>query len=276
MNYKYFNVEKKERVALVTIHNPPMNFLRWGMLFELNSMFDQFAEDDSIGAIVLAGGVKGYFIAHADMENLVKGNPPYNYDQRATEGYKVFHETLNKIQWSPKLVIAAINGQALGGGLELALACDIRFQAKSSTVGLIEINSGVFPSAGGSTRLPRLIGIGKSLPLILEGRIMGAKEAKELGIVHKVVDDKKLLDYSIGYGQFIAEKHPGAVKAIKYASYTGLEQGFKAGLSAEHESIFELVKTERTQKIMDAAISAYAAGQKPDFYRLGMQRHWSA
>lgn len=276
MDYKYFKVEKKGRVALVTIQNPPMNFLRMGMILEMSDMFDRFAEDSSIGTVVLTGGVKGYFIAHADMETMVKGNPPYQYGPEAKVGYKKFHDTMNKIQWSPKLVIASINGQAMGGGLETALACDLRFQARSTLIGLIEANAGLLPAGGGTTRLTRLIGIGKALPIMLEGRIMGAKEAKELGIVHKVLDDNKLLDYSIGYGQFMAEKHPDAIKAIKQTAYTGLEKGFKEGLAAEHEAIFELVKTERTQKIMDAGISAYAAGQKPDFYRIGKDRRWVA
>lgn len=263
-SYKYFVVEKRPGVALATIHNPPYNFLRTGMIFELSDILDRFENDSDVSAIVITGGVKGYFIAHADFERVVTQTQPDN--PRSRELHDMWHNTFDKMHSSSKVIIAAVNGPALGGGCELALACDIRFMARDAVIGLFEVKAGAIPGAGGTQRLVRFLGISRALPLLLEGRIMSAQEAESIGLVHKTLEPDQLMEYSVSYAQAFAKRPTLAIQGIKRCVYQGIEVGLKQGLEIEREVFYKTVPTEYSRNKLNEALQAYKQGRRPEAY----------
>lgn len=262
MASKYFIVEPRGTVALVTINHPPRNFLRTGMMYELNDLLDAF-ERDGVRAIVITGGVKDYFIAHADLE-LVRNSEPSH--PKAYQSLRYWHETLRRLQTCSQVVIAAINGQALGGGCEFALACDFRFMARGSRkIGLIEVQLGIIPGAGGTQRMARLLGRGKALELILEGKALTADEAERIGLIHRALAPDRLLPESLAYAEKLAKWSPVAVRNIKRAIHEGLEMPLAQGLELETACFYETMTTEVARQTLEAGIRAYAEGREPAF-----------
>jgi enoyl-CoA hydratase len=262
MAYKYFVVEPRGKVALVTLTHPPRNFLRTGMMYELNDLLDA-AEHDGVRALVITGGVKGYFIAHADLQIVRDAEPSH---PKAYASLRYWHHALSRLQTCPQVVIAAINGQALGGGCEFALACDFRFMARGpKKIGLIEIQLGIIPGAGGTQRMARLLGRGKALELILEGKALSAEEAERFGLVHRAVDPDRLLPESLAYAEKLARWSPVAVRNIKRAIHEGLEMPLAQGLELEMACFYEAMTTEVAKQTLEAGIRAYAEGREPVF-----------
>src|SRR5688572_20485986 len=165
--------------------------MSFAAMSELEKTLDGLAADESVSIVVLTGGVPGYFVAHADLDDLTKigKGEPVEGDPGS------WGRTLTLIESMAQPVIAAINGQAWGGGCELALACTIRLAAASAHLGQPEVNVGIIPGAGGTQRLPRLIGPGRAADLILSGRIVQAEEAREIGLVNAVLPDDAFLDH---------------------------------------------------------------------------------
>jgi len=262
MAYKYFSVERRGTVALVTINHPPRNFLRTGMMYELNDLLDAF-ERDGVRAVVITGGIKDYFIAHADLE-LVRAAEPSH--PKAYQSLRFWHQTLCRLQTCSQVVIAAINGQALGGGCEFALACDFRFMARGpKKIGLIEVQLGILPGAGGTQRMARLLGRGKALELILEGKALTADEAERVGLIHRALDPDRLLPESLAYAEKLAKWSPVAVRNIKRAIYEGLEMPLAQGLELEMACFYETMTTEVAKQALEAGVRAYAEGREPLF-----------
>jgi enoyl-CoA hydratase len=262
MPAKYLVVEPRGRVALVTIKHPPRNFLRTGMLYELNDLLDAF-ERDGVRSVVITGGLKDYFIAHADLE-LVRAAEPSH--PKAYQSLRFWHRTLGRLQSCSQVIIAAINGQALGGGCEFALACDFRFMARGPRkIGLIEVQLGIIPGAGGTQRMARLLGRGRALELILEGKALTADAAERVGLVHRAVDPDRLLPESLAYAEKLARWSPVAVRNIKRAIHEGLEMPLAQGLELETACFYETMTTEVAKETLDAGIRAYREGREPAF-----------
>lgn len=259
---KYFVVEPRGVVALVTINHPPRNFLRTGMLYELNDLLDEW-EREGVRAVVITGGVRDYFIAHADLQLVRDAEPSH---PKAYQSLRFWHQALTRLGTCAPVIIAAINGQALGGGCEFALACDFRFMARGpKKIGLIEVQLGIMPGAGGTQRMARLLGRAKALELILEGKALAADEAERVGLVHRALDPDRLLPESLAYAEKLARWSPVAVRNIKRAIHEGLEMPLAQGLELETACFFETMTTEVAKKTLEAGIRAYAEGREPGF-----------
>lgn len=181
----YINKTVENGVAFVSVERPEaLNALNREIIDELDSVITEISEDASVKCMVIYS--KGNFAAGADIKQMAECDP---------EGAKAFafSGTFNKIDSMPIPTIAAIEGYALGGGLELALACDIRISADTAKMGFPEITLGIFPGAGGTVRAPRLIGMAKAMELIFTGSVLSAAEAERIGLVNKVVPEEELL-----------------------------------------------------------------------------------
>jgi enoyl-CoA hydratase len=181
-------------IATVTFHNPPRGYMNAAQVQELDRLVDALAADDAVRVIVFTGGVPGVFIRHYDVAEILAVadiiKKSGRNDAELMEGAKAGNAVSNlfdKVDRLPKPTIAAINGFAQGGGFEFALCCDLRIAERGDyRIGLPETNIGIFPGAGGTERLPRLVGEAKALELILRGRTVGPDEALALGMVHEV------------------------------------------------------------------------------------------
>lgn len=193
-------VENADAIAIVTFNNPPRGYMNAAQVAELGEVVDRLADDNAVRAVIFTGGVPGVFIRHYDVAEIVavsghikESGSTEEQMMAAGERGNAISSVFDKVDRMPKPTIAAINGFAQGGGFEFALCCDIRIaESGDYRIGLPETNIGIFPGAGGTERLPRLIGEARALELILRGRTVGPNEAKELGMVHEVTTDPAL------------------------------------------------------------------------------------
>ena len=233
----YINVEKEGRLATITLDNPPMNALKSDLLTELDQALDELAKDEEIGALIITGAGDKAFVAGADIKEFPNLNSE-NGEKLARRGQMVFQ----KVADFPAPVIGAINGFALGGGMELALACDIRVLAEHAKVGLPEVTLAIFPGYGGTQRLPRLIAPGKARELIFTGDMIDAAEAARIGLAEYVVADTMAKAREIA--GTILKRGPVAVKQAKKAVNRGLEVSLEEGQKIEASLFGELCDTE--------------------------------
>lgn len=223
-------------VALITLINPPANGYSHAMMRDLDEAILHARFDDGVQVIVLAGAGEKFFCAGADISMLNAVTPAFKY-QFCLHA----NETLLRMEHTPKLVIAALGGHCVGGGLEIAMACDIRIaRAGSGKCGLPEIALGVLPGTGGTQRLARLVGKPKAIELMVSGRLFDYEEARQLGVVNEVRDaasDESFLESVLATARSwcAPEKAPLAVGLIKRAVQTGEELPLEAGLALERE-----------------------------------------
>jgi enoyl-CoA hydratase len=240
MTYETLRYEAADGVATVTLNRPEVhNAMNAAMRRELTACFTALATDDAVRAVVVAGAGDRAFSAGADIREFVEPEPP-----------TVFRERRRRLDFRRAMdacsqpLIAAIRGWALGGGLELALACDIRIAGDDARLGLPEVTLGIIPGGGGTQRLPRLIGRGKALELILTGARIGAEDALRLGLVERVVPAADVLREAHALARSIAERAPLAVRYAKEAVVKGLELPLAAGLRLERDLSALLRTTE--------------------------------
>ena len=181
-----------EGIAVLTFVRPPRNFMNSVSMGQLERLLEEIADDKSINVVVMTGGVDGYFVGHADIEDLVRLGRGEPVEGDIGSWARAF-ATLASM---PQPVVAAINGQAWGGGMEVALAATIRVAAASAHLAQIEVSLGLIPGAGGTQRLPRLVGAGRAAELILSGRVVHAEEALAIGLVEAIF---LMMDSSIAY-----------------------------------------------------------------------------
>ena len=223
-------------VAILEINRPPVNSYTTELLKELDESILEARFDENVHAIVLTGKVEKFFSAGADINMLSSKSLTFK-NNFALHG----HEVLMRLENTPKIVIAAINGHAVGGGLEIAMACDIRISKKEGgRVGLAEINLGVMPGMGGTQRLPRLVGKGLALEMMLTGEPISAQEAHRVGLVNKVVPAAGLMASAEKLAQQILSKAPLAVGVILEAVQHGMEMTLAEGLQLE-ENLFGVI-----------------------------------
>ena len=223
MSYETILVDKRGSVALVTVNRPDkLNALNSTVRRELVHAFGALGADDSVRAIVLAGAGEKAFIAGADITEFA-GRAPL--EQRAAMRTDSVYEAASQCA---KPIIAAIHGYCLGGGCELSMACDLRIASEDARLGQPEVNLGIIPGGGGTQRLPRLVGEGYAMKMILTGDWIPAAEALRIGLVEEVVPRDKLLERALEIAGKIAEKSPVAVRlareAIKASRRTGLDE----------------------------------------------------
>ncbi|HEX5436922.1 MAG TPA: enoyl-CoA hydratase-related protein [Gemmatimonadaceae bacterium] len=227
-------VEARGPVAVVTMNRPDKrNALDGQMRCAFLGAMDRVNRDTAIRAVVLTGAGDKAFIAGADIAEF-EGRTAVD-QWRVMKGPSVFEA----IEHSPKPVIAAVNGYCLGGGMEIALSCDIRIASRAARFGQPEVNLGIIPGGGGTQRLPRIVGLGAALKMILTGEMIRADEALRLGLVEEVVEPAELMDCAVALGTLIASKSPVAVSAAKEATRAALSMPLGDGLKLER-ALFEL------------------------------------
>jgi enoyl-CoA hydratase len=221
---------RNEHIGLLTINRPQvLNALNTATFGELNQLFDALAADRKIRGLIITGSGKS-FVAGADLSEIQDDKSEEN---RAYAS--LGQNTLNRLENLPFPTIAAVNGFALGGGCEVALACDLRIASENAKFGLPEVSLGVIPCFGGTQRLPRLIGAGLAKEIIFTGRQVRAQEAGEIGLVNKVVESGQLLETALGMMAEIVNRSPLAVKYAKVAVDRGLYMALNEGLELEKD-----------------------------------------
>ncbi|GGE20687.1 enoyl-CoA hydratase [Primorskyibacter flagellatus] len=259
--YETLLVERRDNgVAIVTLNRPDrMNTMNLAMKPELADLFGQkLVEDRGLRCVILTGAGDKAFCAGADIKERASQKLPlaeYYARQKAT------HDMTLMIENFERPVIGAINGYALGGGMELALSTDIRIAADHAKMGLPEVNLGAFPAAGGTQRMPRLIGAPLAKELMFTGRHITAEEALAYGLVSRVVPGVELMKNALELADTIAEKPPLSVSFIKGAVNTGMQVGLEAGLQYERLNAAIVLQSEdRTE-----GMTAFVEKRKPVF-----------
>ncbi|HEX6083773.1 MAG TPA: enoyl-CoA hydratase-related protein [Thermoanaerobaculia bacterium] len=247
--------ENKDGILVITIDRPKvLNALNAETVAEIGAAFDAARDDASVKAVILTGGGEKAFVAGADIRELAEMTPVTG-KEIAQKGQRVFRN----IERFPKPVIAAVNGFALGGGCELALACHIRIASDRAQLGLPEVTLGIIPGYGGTQRMARLLGKGKALELILTGDRIGAEEALRIGLVNKVVPADELMTAAEEMAGTIAKRGPLAVRAAIEAVMSGSDMPFEEGQLLEATLFGLLASTEDMKEGMGAFLEKRAA-----------------
>jgi enoyl-CoA hydratase len=242
MTYEVLKINVTEGIATVTISRPQaLNALNTRFFQEMDSLIAEIGARNDIKVVVITGEGKA-FVAGADIGEMV-----HKTKAEGAEFSKAGQKTLRSLEILDKPVIAAVNGFALGGGLELALACDFRVSSSKAKFGQPEVNLGVIPGYAATQRLPRLIGLGNALFILLTGEMIGAEEALRMGLVQKVVEPEELMPTVLGLAKTIASKGPKAVKLVKSVSRRGFLMDFEAGCALESETFGSLFENEAAE-----------------------------
>ena len=254
--------EVQDGVGIITLDDPPANTYTYEMMGQLDAAILKARMDDGAQVIVLTGQGEKFFSAGANIQML----------SEVTSGFKYCfclhaNETLNRLEQTPKLTIAVLNGHTVGGGLEIAMACDLRVaRGGGSKVGLPEVNLGVLPGTGGTQRLARLVGKSRAIELMATGETFGFDRAEALGIVNRVIEadsHEEFMSQAMDYvRQFTTpDKAAKAVGLIKRAVQSGAELPFETALSLERELQQQLFQSEDAREGLDA----YLEKRKPEF-----------
>lgn len=257
MDYTNLLLEKNGAVAVLTINRPKaLNALNSDTLKELSTALDELGRDSSVKAVIVTGSGEKAFIAGADISQMK--------DFNAMEGRRfaqLGHATFRKIELLPQPVIAAINGFALGGGCELAMACDIRIAGENAKFGQPEVTLGLTAGFGGTQRLPRLVGTGLASELLFSGDMIDASEAYRIGLVNKVYPLDTLMEEALKLARRIAGRAPVAVQLSKSAIQRGINLDLDSAQAYEAE-VFGLTFSTEDQT---EGCSAFVEKRKPDF-----------
>jgi len=257
MGYENLIVERDDAVLIITINRPTvLNALNGQVLDELSDAINQARADDGVRALVLTGAGEKAFVAGADIKELAV-QTPVTGREHARKGQALF----DRIERLGKPVIAAVNGFALGGGCELAMACTVRLAADTAKFGQPEINLGLLPGYAGSQRLPRLVGRGRALELLLTGAQITAEEAWRIGLVNRVVPAAQLGAEARTLARTLASKPAVAVRYILDAVASGLDMSFADAQDYE-ATLFGLVATTED---MREGTTAFIEKRKPTF-----------
>ncbi|MCO5384961.1 short-chain-enoyl-CoA hydratase [Desulfosporosinus sp.] len=257
MNYTNLLLEKNGAVAVLTINRPKaLNALNSDTLKELSAVLDELGSDSSVKAVILTGSGEKAFIAGADISQMK--------DFNAIEGRRfaqLGHATFRKLELMPQPVIAAINGFALGGGCEVAMACDIRIAGENAKFGQPEVTLGLTAGFGGTQRLPRLVGTGIASELLFTGDVIDAKEAYRIGLVNKVYPLDTLMEEALKLAKRISGRAPVAVQLSKSAIQRGINMDLDSAQAFEAE-VFGLTFSTQDQT---EGCGAFLEKRKPVF-----------
>jgi enoyl-CoA hydratase len=278
-----FETERRGRVCVVRVDHPPHNFMTAEMVGELERLFSSIERDRSVGAVVITGKPEGLYITHYDVAEILASveragiaAPPWltavllriaglvrripvlrDLAARTPlaaifELYRI-HDLFLSMNRSGKVFIAAINGPATGGGCEISIACDLRVMADADiAIGLPEMTLGFNPGAGGTQRLPRLVGVGRALAMMLEGRTLSPREALDYGLVQAVVPAEQVEEAAVRIGERLARRSPEAIRSLKRAVYGGGSLPLDRGLAEERKWFMVSSATESSKERMAA------------------------
>jgi enoyl-CoA hydratase len=257
LEFKYIIYEKSEGIATITINRPEaLNAFSAEVVSEILQAIEDVKADESVRVVVLTGAGEKAFSAGADIKAMKGMNA-----LKARELSQMGERLCNALENLEKPVIAAINGYALGGGLEVAMACDIRIASENARMGQTEINIGLIPGWGGTQRLTRLIGATKAKELIFTGKMIDARTAEQLGLVNMVVPQDKFRETVRQFASELAQKAPVALKVAKALINKGAEISLDAAIALEREGFGVVASTEDLQE----GVSAFIEKRKPVF-----------
>jgi enoyl-CoA hydratase len=257
VNGEFVRLEREGAVAVLTIDRPQaLNALNRKVLEEILAGVKEFGDDPEARVLIITGGGEKAFVAGADIAGMK------DFSVREGRDFSRFGQAVTAaIENLPKPVIAAINGYALGGGCELAMACDIRIASEKAKIGQPEVNLGILPGFGGTQRLARLVGRGKAKELIFSAVALDAAAAEKIGLVDAVVPPEKLMERANEVATLIASKAPVAIGLAKEAINRGLDLDLADGLAYEAELFAQCFATDDQREGM----GAFLAKRKPEF-----------
>jgi enoyl-CoA hydratase/carnithine racemase len=248
--------EVVDQVARVTLHSPPLNALTTRLLQDFEAVLERLSQPREARAVVVRSDCPGFFSAGDDVRELREIGP------ELLAALPRAHALLDALESLPLPTLAAINGHALGGGLELALACDLRFMgAASGRIGLPEVRLGMIPALGGTQRLPLVVGKARALEMMFKGLQLTPEEAERIGLVNAVYPQSELEDRVHDYAARLARQATRAIAGIKRCVNTGLYEGLARGLAAEREVCQENISSPDVRE----GVAAFLAGRKPRF-----------
>jgi len=285
---------RRGRVLVVRVDNPPHNFMNREMVRELDELVRSVGGDREIGAVVITGRPERLYVTHYDVAEILSGvkdvgvaPPPAlaggllrvagaikrvpglreaaaRTPVRGLLELHLIHDVFLRMNRSDKVFIAAINGPATGGGCELSLACDLRYVADEEIpIGLPEMTIGFNPGAGGTQRLTRILGTGRALEMMLEGRTLEPREALEVGLVNRVVPAKRLVDEAVATAERLARRPAAAIRGLKRSVYEGAAGTLEGGLAAERKWFMSEAGREESLAAMEAYVREVKAGVTP-------------
>jgi enoyl-CoA hydratase len=257
MNYDNLTVAIENRLARVTLNRPKvLNALNEATVREIHIAFSALKDDPAVGAVIVTGAGEKAFVAGADINELAVMSP-----LQGEASSRLGQAALQVIESLGKPVIAAVNGFALGGGCELALACHMRFASEGAKIGLPEVGLGIMPGYGGTQRLTRLVGLGRALEIITTARMIDAAEALRIGLVNAVLPPADLIPHCEKVAREILGRGPLAVRFAMDAAIRGLETGIERGLELE-SAYFGLLSATGD---MREGLTAFLEKRKPAF-----------
>ncbi len=257
-SYQNLRLERRDAVTILYVNRPQvMNAINRETLSEIGDATRAFVADATQGALVVTGSGEKAFISGADINELAPLGPA------AAEDISRFGQAVvDQLEQSPKPVIAAVNGYAFGGGCELALACHMRLASENAVMGLPEVKLGIIPGYGGTQRLPRLVGPGRALELILSARNVKADEAERIGLVNRVVPQAELLSEAVKLAQVILKNGPLAVQAALECVVRGMQLPLDQGLRFESGRFGILASSEDMHEGLQAFLDKRPAAFK--------------
>lgn len=255
MSYENIILSREDKTAIITINRPEsLNALNAKTIKEISSALDELASDHEVRVIILTGSGEKSFVAGADIKEFSDFNQE-KAEELARNGQNIL---FNKIENLSKPVIAAVNGFALGGGLELAMSCHIRYASENAKLGLPEVTLGLIPGYGGTQRLPKLVGKGIANEIIFSAKMIPAQKAKEIGLVNEVFPIEELLTKTKELAKTIANNSPMAIsRAIQATNLSDTDKGFETEIKYFGE-LFELEDKKE-------GVSAFLEKRKPNF-----------
>lgn len=254
---KFINIDVKDYIGTITINRPEaLNAMNKELVADLKLAVEDCLENKKVGVIVIVGAGEKAFIAGADIKSMQKMS-----GRQALEFSREGQEMTMVIENSPKPVIAAINGFALGGGCEIALACDMRIASENAKFSQPEVALGIIPGWGGTQRLPRLIGKGRAIEMITGGEMIDANEALRIGLVNHVVPLSELIEKVQFLAKSILKNGPVAVGAALKCIHRGFDQHLENGLDLELNAFAELFETDEQHE----GTTAFVEKRKPNF-----------
>ena len=257
MAYQFINLKQEGRILTVSLNRPPTNPLSSAFGRELFDAFSEAARMEEVTVVIVTSAQEKAFIAGADIKEMAA------MSQEESEAFsKLLQDANNLLSGMKKVVIAAINGHALGGGCELAMACDYRFMAAGKAlIGLPEAGLGIVPGAGGTQRLPRLVGLAKAKDILLWGKVMGAEEALAIGLIDRIFEAETFMDEVLKFAGKLASGAGKALGYIKVAVNEGIELPLEEALAVERKYGLENLLTHDAKE----GLTAFGEKRKPVF-----------